>query len=276
MPDRVYIGDTALIEVAIYDEDNVSPLAAIEVSWKFRKPDGTILLGGPQSVQETYAIIALTDTDLAGPYDGQITFTLSDDSKRSAVESFEVVDPLESSTEATTGLDGAIDRAWMKLEDLFDSELGGPWLRDKTMAYFDKNKLARLLPDALYYINNFYQPASNYDDINFPFDQHGPLLSQALLVEGIYHLMRSYVEQYLPANSNISYFDRRDYLQRWGTVLQLEEKKLLAWLDIFKRDLMGFGSTSTLIGGYNGIPQAPRYMRGRFPWTNRLLRGGYW
>src|SRR5581483_281039 len=113
----------------------------------------------------TYAIIALTDTDLAGPYDGQITFTLSDDSKRSAVESFEVVDPLESSTEATTGLDGAIDRAWMKLEDLFDSELGGPWLGDKTMAYFDKNKLARLLPDALYYINNFYQPASNYDDI---------------------------------------------------------------------------------------------------------------
>lgn len=108
----------------------------------------------------------------------------------------------------------AVERTWLKLEDLFDSELGGPHLRDRTLANFDMPKMARLLPDALYAIGATYSPIVTYTEENFPFDAHAPLAGQALLVETIRHLMRSYVEQPLPVGSNITYFDRRDYLNR--------------------------------------------------------------
>jgi hypothetical protein len=102
----------------------------------------------------------------------------------------------------------------MKLEDLFDSELGGPHLRDRTLANFDKPKMANLLPDALYSIGATFSPAVIYTEASFPFTEHSSLAAQSLLVESIRHLMRSYVEQPLPVGSNVTYFDRRDYLQR--------------------------------------------------------------
>ena len=40
-----------------------------------------------------------------------------------------------------TPADEAVDRTWRMLEDCFDSEQGGPWLRDMTMARFDRDKL---------------------------------------------------------------------------------------------------------------------------------------
>ena len=158
----------------------------------------------------------------------------------------------------------------MKLEDLWDSDLGGPHLRDATKAIFDREKIRRLLPDALYNINNVYQPATGFDETTFPYQNHRPLLAQALLVESIGHLMRAYVEQPLPAGANVSYFDRRDYLQRWQMILQMELDKLNRWLDLFKRDLMGLGYSAMLVGGYASYPsRVPRYMRGRYPYIVR-------
>jgi hypothetical protein len=82
--------------------------------------------------------------------------------------------------------------------------------------------------------------------------------------------MRSYVEQPLPVGSNVTYFDRRDYLQRWQTILQIEQEKLILWIDLFKQGQMGLGSTAMLIGGYNSPGyRIPRYMRGRYPYTVR-------
>lgn len=269
MADRVYKNDSAILEANLFDEDGVSPLPATSVSWQVKKPDGTLASGGPTPVGVAEADINFTDTSDPGLYLAQITFTLTDGAKRSTMFSFEVIDPLESSSEGTTNLEKALDMSWMLFEDLFDSELGGPFLRDRTMAQFNRNKMDRLAPRAFYRIGNTFQPASSYDETNFPFAGHTPLFTQAMLVETINHLMRSYVEQPSQPNANIPYFDRRDYLNRWKLILDGEEKLLIDWLDLFKRDQLGFQS-SLLVGGYstNSI-RYPRYMRGRVPYVYR-------
>lgn len=271
--DRVYKGDTAIIEANLFDEDGVSPIPVQSASWQVRKPDGNIATGGPTVIEDSEISIAFADTVLPGSYSTQVTFLLPDSSKRSTVLSFEVVDPLESTNIGTsdTPEEKVIDRAWMKLEDLFDSELGGPHLRDRTLQNFDREKMKRLVPDALYNINNYYQPSTGFDEATFPYDAHSPLLAQGILVESIYHLMRSYVEQPTPVGAGTpTYFDRRDYLNRWQMILTGEEKRLDMWLDLFKRDQMGFGSSSLLVGGYASYGnRVPRYMRGKYPYTYR-------
>lgn len=267
MADKIFKGDSAILEANILSQDGVNPIPASSVSWTVRKPDNTTLAGGPATVTNTQATIVVNDTSLVGTYASQITFTLDDGNRKSTVVNFEVFDPLEQSDVLTTGEQAAIERAWMKLEDIFDSEFGGPHLRDRTEKQFNSQKLALLLPDALYGINQTYQPITNFTDISFPWDAHTPLAAQALLVESIYHLVRSYTEQPAPVGSNVTYFDRRDYLSRWQSVLTLEEQKLLTWLDLFKRDQLGYSSTATLLGGYAGTyARPPRYMRGRYPY----------
>lgn len=271
MRDRIFKGDTAVIEANLYAEDGVSTLPSTTVAWQVRKPDGNTVSGGPSVLDQTAAAIAFTDTTLPGAYASQVTFTLADGSKRSTTLSFEVVDPLETTSQSTTPVENVVDRAWMKLEDLFDSELGGPHLRDRTLQNFDRTKMMRFLPDALYNINNYYTPATGFDDVTFPYEAHSPLLAQALLVESLYHLTRSYVEQPTPVGTGTpTYFDRRDYMQRWQTVLGLEEKRMDMWLDLFKREQMGFGSSSLLVGGYSSYStRYPRYMRGKYPYVFR-------
>jgi hypothetical protein len=199
-----------------------------------------------------------------GSYRGRARFKLADDTWRSHPVQFEAIDPLITEVDLL-GVNGAVNHAWMKLEDLFDSELGGPWAQDETRANIDRNKLKMLLPDALYLINQGFQPVTSFDDTNFP-PNHMPLLSSALLVEMIYHLMRTYVEQPLPAGANINWMDRRDYLQRWQSVLALEEKRLMERVDIFKREYTGFGSSALLVGGYaSTLTRTPAGLRARYP-----------
>lgn len=214
----------------------------------------------------TVYVVPSLITGTPGLYQGRAQFTTPDGLVKSTRITFEVVDPME--TPSTTIEGRVVDHAWLKLEDLFDSELGGPWLRDKTVKSFDKQKLAALLPDALYTINNEYQPTTTFDSTNWP-EAHIPLAAQGLLVEGIYHLIRAYVEQPLPSGSPMSWFDRRDYLQRWQSVLQTEEQKLFRLLDVFKIQYTGFGSTSILIGGYSSpITRLSKAWRTRYPrWT---------
>lgn len=269
MADRVYTGDTALIEAFLYDEDGATPLSVVSADVEVKLPDGTIesdTLGVSTSEIEA----AWNLTNQVGLYQGRVRFELTNGALKSVPFTFEVIDPFQTTTEATTPIEIAIDRAWMKLEDLFDSELGGPWLRDKTKNEFDREKIQRFVPDALYTIGATYQPVVMYDETNFPFDAHTPLLSQALLVEAIHHLIRSYVEQPQPVGGgNITYFERRDYLNRWQSVLEMEDKKLIGWIDLFKKEQMGYGSTATLLGGYSNVyGRSPRYMRGRYPYVH--------
>lgn len=311
MADRIYIGDTALIETALLEEDEDSigdELDVVSATYQLVDPLGRALLvnsipttptpvagdrvyllqadapfnanevieydgaawqflesATPPEISEnrSYFRVPGSLTQVPGLYRGVTQFRTPEDDLYSTVASFEVRDPLE--IRDYTGMDAVVDHAYMKLEDLFDSELGGPWLQDKTVRNFDHEKMALLLPDALYSVNNSFQPVTTFTDIDFP-EGHFPMLSQALLVESIYHLIRSYVEQPLPVGSQITYFDRRDYLTRWQSVLAAEEKKLASMLDIFKLAYTGFGQTAVLVGGYSTpITRMSRYWRLRNP-----------
>lgn len=203
-------------------------------------------------------------TDVAGVYKALVHFTLQGPVRKSQLITFEAVDGLGSSSE--TPADVAIDRTWMKLEDCFDSQLGGPWLRDMTLASFNRDKMAKLSPDAIHRINYTYYPVTSFTETTFDYDNSGPLFSQALLVETIYHLMRSYVEQPNPEGNPVTWFNRRDYLDRWRSILDIEEKKFNSWLDTWKSQFFNFGSGAMLIGGYASTAlRAPRALRTRLP-----------
>lgn len=189
------------------------------------------------------------------------TFT----AQRSISTSTQVFDPAIIFSPANTVPIRIIDHSWMKLEDLFDSELGGPWLTDETIKTFNKDKLALLLPDAIYRINNEFQPITTFNEENWP-EEHIPLAAQSLMVEGIYHLIRSYVEQPLPSGGQLNWYDRRDYITRWQSVLTKEEEKLMHLADKFKLQFTGFGSTSMIVGGYaTPITRLSKFWRTRYP-----------
>lgn len=207
----------------------------------------------------TYNIGAVVQFTVDGP--NSRTFT----AERTLTSQTQVYDPLILNQPANTVPTRIVDHAWMKLEDLFDSELGGPWLTDESIKSFNKDKLALLLPDAIYLINNEYQPITTFTEENWPED-HIPLASQALMVEGIYHLIRSYVEQPLPSGGTLNWYDRRDYITRWQSVLQKEEQKLMNLADKFKLQFTGFGATSMIVGGYaTPITRLSRFWRTRYP-----------
>lgn len=264
LPSSPELGDTIGLKILI------TPFTAWDVvTWDGNNWNVIDSMSPPELVDNTATLVLSGElTKIPGLYQVRAQFTTTEGYKKSDRIWFEAIDPIERTATTPAGI--AVERAWTKLEDLFDSELGGPHLRDRTLAVFDKTKMAKLLPDALYRIGATYQPAIVYTEDNFPFDGHSVLASQALLVEAIRHLMRSYVEQPLPVGSNVTYFDRRDYLNRWQTIFQLENDLFILWLDLFKQDQIGFGNTATLVGGYNSPAyRIPRYMRGRYPYQIR-------
>jgi hypothetical protein len=306
MADRIYLNDSAVIETDLTDDETGEPILVDSVSYQFNDPNGIPLFvrtlpltpfigqlvvltgadGGfvandvvewngaqwnkvdtaPAPILEennsVFVFPAILTNDV-GLYQGRAQFTTQDGLVKSTRVAFEVLDPMETLSPTVVGR--IIDHAWLKLEDLFDSELGGPWMRDKTLNSFNKDKLAALLPDALYTINNEYQPTTTFDETNWP-EAHIPLAAQGLLVEAIYHMIRTYVEQPLPSGGEMSWFDRRDYMQRWQSVLTVEEQKLFRLLDVFKIQFTGFGSTSILIGGYSSpITRLSKAWRTRYP-----------
>jgi len=204
-------------------------------------------------------------TDIEGVYTGVVHFTMPETNiRKSQVVPFEVLNPIPNVTGSPE--DVALERAWQKLEDCFDSTLGGPYLRDATKAFFNKTKMKFLIPDAIERINLTFYPQLSFTETTFDYTTDGPIFTQALLVETIYHLMRAYTEQPLPAGAAVQWFNRLDYANRWKPILEQEEKKLNSWLDIWKTQFLGFGSGSMLIGGYASTAlRAPRALRTRLP-----------
>ena len=117
-------------------------------------------------------------------------------------------------------------------------------------------------------INTIGQPWSNYTmDGNggpqYPIAQWGGLLGQYTYVEMIKHLMRSYVEQpVLQGPASITRLDRRDYIERWRTVLQDESAELKSMLDTFKIRRMFGGAPKVLVSGGTYGRYAPTRIAG--------------
>lgn len=151
----------------------------------------------------------------------------------------------------STEYQAIVEQTWDRFEDLFDSSVGGPHLREYAQSSFGRERLARLLRIAIGRLNTVAQPHQSYsiEGNDFPFAEWGPLLEQALYVETIRHLIRSYVEQPSPEGVNVARLDRRDYLQRWQSVLAAEEQTLSTTLDHFKIASLSLGRSAVMVAG---------------------------
>lgn len=163
-----------------------------------------------------------------------------------------------------------VDQVYNRFEDLFDSPTGGPNLLTYFETRFNRGRIAQMMALGLGRLNTISQPHMSYALDTFPMDQWGALLERATAVEVIKHLRRSYVEQPAFEGGQVTRLDRRDYLQRWGEILEDEEEDLKGQLESFKIANMGFGKPSVLVsGGVYGRWAPTRYAgsaaaRGRF------------
>jgi len=161
----------------------------------------------------------------------------------------------------------ALDLAWLKVEDGFDSMPGGPYLLDITRKNFSPEKSSLLFPFALNRINyTFPNPRTDFDLSSFPWQSDHVLMAQALTMEIILHLIRSYVEVPNPTGSgNITYLDRTQYEQRWMEIYKTEEEQFQNALRVFKRQYLQLGKARGLVDSKQGrlvpIPMRVRYPR---------------
>lgn len=271
-------GDTAIVRAFLYDREDkpVEDDEVVGVSFVVQRPgeDPQPALSGDIEEDGT-GVLRYEDTDVLGHYTVVATFQTFD-GKKSVRSDFEVIDPLAPVFVSPSYI--VADRAWAKLEDCFDAEDEGPWLQDMTLNFFNQAKMEQFIDEALLDINLQHPPTNlgidNFVTVNCETGEitqlpELPLLTQAVFVQVIRHLIRSYVEQPNPVGAQIAWHDRRDYLQRWQSVYQLERESYMRTLALFKRKFLGLGTSALLLGSKAGrlIPA---------PMRSRMAGRGYW
>lgn len=270
----VNLGDTAELSATIYDsEDNpYTNEELISVTFVIQAPDGTKSETVGTIEEDGTGVLNFNDTTQIGHYVGMATF-LTSAGKKSAGVDFETIDPFME-TEPSISWVVAND-AWEKFEDLFDSEEGGPWLRDMTLSVFNKTKMEAFIDDALIVIN-FQNPETAFTVTEFVAEgppvaktSSLPILTQAVVLQIIRHLMRSYVEQPNVVGAQIAWHERRDYLQRWKEVYAIEQEAYKQMLALWKRQFLGLGQVKSLVSSKAGrlLPA---------PMRTRNVGRGYW
>lgn len=266
----VNLGDTAELYGYVYDQNDV-PIAAsliTGVDFTVKKPDGTEDIAPGEVISDGEGFYRYIDTTQKGLHSWTARFTYATGQIKSTQGTFQVVDPFESLV--PTQLDQVADEVWMRLEDCFDSQEGGPWLRDMTLRYFNRDKIQRFVQEGIMLINNwppitqldvafFTTPIPATDPVILAEDPNAKqpdpdriILVQATLLEIIRHLMRSYVEQPAPQGANIVYQDRREYLQRWQTIYEIEWDWYKTMLSLFKRNFLNYGKSALLVSSKAG------------------------
>jgi hypothetical protein len=177
-----------------------------------------------------------------------------------------------------------IDLVWAEFADGYDSQFGGPNLQSYFQSHFSRGRLAQLLQITIMQINGSMQPVNNWSlsgpssnpnapavGPQFPIQQYSGLLVTGLTIEVIKHLMRSYVEEPLDENITGARLSRRDYLDRWGTILQTEQQTYEQMLEVFKiRQMFTLQPRVLVSGGVFGNFGPTRLM------GNAAARPRYW
>lgn len=257
----VYQTDTAELYAFFYgdNEAQLSQASFSDVTFTVRSPDGTdTSFSGTVNVDGS-CYLQYTGTTDVGLYKWTAQATLTTGEKRTYRDEFQVEDPLADPP--VTQANEIAEEVWMRLEDCFDSELGGPWLRDMTLVYFEPSKVERFIPEGLLRVNvtppdtqldlSYFTTDITATDPNLPSGTMMPDPDRIIIVQGtllavIRHLMRSYVEQPEPQGANVVWQSRRDYLQRWQMIYTLEEAAFKEMTLLWKRQFYNFGKGALL------------------------------
>lgn len=254
----VNAGDTAELYAALrVSETPVYASDIASVSFTIQLPDNTIV--GPEDgeVQEDgQGYYQWTETEQVGEYLGQAQFTLTTGEVRSVMVNFAVIDPFDTTPPSPSEI--VIDEVWFRLEDCFDSIEGGPWLRDITLAHFDRSKIARYIPETLLDINvQMPRTTAVIQDFTTP-EQNGepnvilPILAKGVLCRVIMHLIRSYVEQPVPQGGQVVYEDRTRYKDAWKAVYDSEHEDYITMVRLWKRGFLNLGHSALLVSSKAG------------------------
>jgi hypothetical protein len=250
-PQYVHLGDSAELDAYIYDENDVPvPMAALaSVQYTIEDPSGVQTTQAGVIVGDGHAYSQYLGTGvLVGKYIVVAQFVFASGQVKSSTSNFEVVDPFHPPAPPANVIIG--DLVWREIEDVFDAEQEGPWLRDMTLNTFSKDKMPEFIAEALFDINLQNPPTSL--DVNYFVTAGEPTATAPLLVLGtflavILHLVNSYVEQPLPLGGQVTYEDRRDYMQRWLQVYEVEMQRYMRWVALFKRQFLGLGHSKGLV-----------------------------
>ena len=250
------LGDSADIDAYIYDQ-NHNPVPAADlasVSFTIEDPSGAQTTQAGAIVEDGHGYTRYTATSTyVGHYVAAAKFTFTDGKVQTEMCGFEVVDPFHPPTPPAETIIG--DLVWREIEDVFGGEQEGPWLRDMTMNYFSKDKMPEFIAEALFDINLQNPPTSlnvDYFVTNGMPTTNAPLLVLGTFLAVILHLITSYVEQPLPLGQQVAYEDRRDYIQRWLQVYDVEMQRYMRWVALFKRQFLGLGHSKGLISNKAG------------------------
>jgi hypothetical protein len=264
----VNLSDSAELYATITDKDD-NPLTAadlVSVAFIIQSPDATKTTLDGEITDEGQGYVRFETTTEVGNYPTVAQFTLLSGEKRSIRCDFEVIDPFNPPVPDNNEIVAA--KVWEKIEDCFDSEFGGPWLRDQTLNFFNRNKVIDFVDEALMDIN-LYHPPTDLTISDFMTKRSDgtyaqlPLLVEACFLAVVRHLMRTYVEQPTPEGAQIVYEDRRDYVQRWGTIYQIEYQLFDHWAKLYKRQFLHLGNSKLLVANKAGR-LVPAPMRTRF------------
>jgi hypothetical protein len=270
-------GDTAELCAGLrqVNELPVDPNDIVTVSYTVQLPDGssTTQYGSINDLGQGF--LRFGNTQEVGPYKAVATFTLTSGEIRSSILNFTVTDPFAIVGESPSQT--VVDQVWLRIEDCFDSLYGGPWLRDKTRGHFDQTKIAAFIPEAILDFNVQMPPTDAViADFTTP-NQDGspnpilPILVKGLLVRTVMHLIRSYIEQPVPAGAQVVYEDRTRYSQTWKAYYDAEYQEYIQMVRLYKRQLLQLGHSRLLVAS----KAANRGAFGTSYGTRNISRIGY-
>lgn len=277
--DRIFIGDSQVLEATLMTADGSAliPQGSITSAlFTIVKPSDnpaapSVLNAAGTITGDGRARYTMTGNDEAGNYRAVARFAYTEGGvarTKSIPVEYDVIDAFARPD--ATPADEAVSVAWDRLENCFDSDFGGPWLRDMTLSRFDRDTLARFVPDVLLEINT-QTPQTDFALASYPFELNdgGALFSTGLFCAAIRHLMVSYTEQPDVMGSQVSHFDRRRYQQAWKSIYDVEWPRYEKLLALFKAKSYNLVNASMLVSNKSGRWRhhgSAHRMRGRMMW----------
>jgi hypothetical protein len=253
--DRTYVSQfsTDTLGIEVHRAGALGDADGDDVTATLTRPDETVAFTRPAtrlSLGRYGVTLSSAESATPGMYLLSFDYTVDGDPSHYEV-AVEVGSAAPAYDALPPGFKDVVEQVWVRFADCFDSVFGGPYLQEKRQARFDRQRVAQLLRQAVGRMNTLAQPHGSFAvDANFPFAPWGGIAEQALYVETLKHLMRSYVEQpEVILGTSVSRLDRKDYLDRWKQIYDIEKADLDEQFGLFKMSYMGLGNVSVLVSG---------------------------